>query len=348
MIKRLLIAVILVVLPSLAMADAASNRDFLLTKQGTFYAVESVFSEEVNVETKSTQILMLTVRDEEKTTTTIVPETLLGGTHTSPALAYDADSKSLFVFWERGINNRLTSDLVFCSYQDGKWSEATSIDSANYHRSHNIRIGVTRKVDQINEKNEHSTVSQLTVHAVWWEEAGRGEWARYAMLTIDNGLVSDIQIRDLSAFVDVSRDLPGPQDDDFNTEILKHPALFESSTHDTVDVVFGDLNSNNLHRVTVRPTLDLAHVASEGRLRVPIGVKDSGLGAPKFRSEANARISAISGGNEKLVLYAAGKDTVNYVTYSDGTWSPARALSVDNKVSSDAAVEVLRRMANAD
>jgi hypothetical protein len=342
--KRILLALALIVLPSLAMADTA-DRDMLLTAKGVLYTVESAFSEELAVQTLSPQVLVLTVRDEHSTTTTIVPETLLGGSHTNPALAFDAVSNTLFIFWQRGINNNMSSDLVFCSYQNGKWSEATSIDSASYHYSHNIRIGVTRKVDQIDENGVHTTMPELTVHAVWWEEAGHTQWARYAMLTIDDGLVSDIQIRDLSAFVDISRDVAGPSDAD--TEILRHPALFESPAHDAVDVVFGDLTSNNMHRITIKPTLDISHVASEGRLRIPVGVKDTGMGTPKFRNDSNAQIAAISGGRS-VVFYSAGKNALNYVTYTDGQWSPMRSIGLNEKVTLDAGVDALRKMVNAD
>jgi hypothetical protein len=333
MIKRFLVALVLLVAPSLAFADAA-NRAFLLTQDGTLFTVESAYTDELGIQSASTQVLVLTTRTDDKTSTALVPETLLGGQHTNPALAYDAASKSLFIFWQRATSNGLSS-------------EATSVDSATYHYSRNIQVAVTRKIDQIGEKGDRSSVAGLTVHAVWWEDTGRNEWARYAMLTIENGLLTDIQIADLSLFTNVSREVPGPRDAEFNNEVLRHPVLFESSSHDAVDAIFGDLLTNNMHRVTIKPTLYLKAGKDGGRLRVPIGVKDAGVGAPHFRTESNSRVSAISGDNDKLVLYATDKHGVNYVSFSDGTWSPARTLTVDDKISSEAAIEVLRRMVNA-
>jgi len=345
MIKRILVTLVLLAAPLFAAADTP-NRAFLLTNDGTLFTIESAYTDELGIQSSSTQVLVLTVRNDSNTSTAIVPETLLGGSHTNPALAYDAGSKSLFVFWQR--QNGMSSDLVFCSYENGKWSEATSVDSANYHYSHNIQIAVTRKVDQIDEKGNKSSINGLTVHAVWWEETGRNEWARYAMLSIENGLLTDIQIADLSLFTNVAKDVPGPSDKDFSNEILRHPSLFESNAHDMIDVIFGDLISNNMHRVTIKPTLYLKSGKDGGRLRVPIGVKDAGIGAPHFRTESTARVSAISGDNDKLVLYAPGKNGVSYVIYTDGAWSPARTLTVDDKISNEGAVEVLRRMANAE
>lgn len=342
MIKRILVALVLIAAPLLAAADTP-NRAFLLTHDGTLFTVESAYTDELGIQSPSTQVLVLTVRNDSKTSTAIVPETLLGGSHTNPALAYDAASKSLFIFWQR--QNGMESDLVFCSFENGNWSEATSVDSARYHDSHNIQIAVTRKIDQVDEKGNHTSINGLTVHAVWWEDTGRNQWARYAMLTIENGMLSDIQIADLSLFTNVAKDVDGPHDADFNSEILRHPSLFESNAYDTVDVVFGDLVSNNMHRVTIKPTLK---IGAEGRLRVPIGVKDADLGAPRFRTESTSRVSAISGEGDKLVLYTQGKTGVSYVIYTGGVWSPVRTLTVDDKISAEAAVEVLRRMANTE
>jgi len=346
MIKRFLVALVLLVAPTLAFADAA-NRAFLLTPDGTLFAVESAYTDELGIQSASTQVLVLTTRTDDKSASVVVPETLLGGSHTNPALAYDAASKSLFIFWQRATRNGMSSDLVFCSYEDGKWSEATSVDSATYHYSRNIQVAVTRKIDQIDEKGERSSVNGLTVHAVWWEDTGRNEWARYAMLTIENGVLSDIQVADLSLFTNVSREVPAPADADFNNEILRHPVLFESAARDAVDAIFGDLTTNNMHRVTIKPTLYLKAGKDGGRLRVPIGVKDGSVGAPRFRTESNSRVSALAGDGDKLVLFATGKTGVNYVGFSDGKWSPARTLTVDDKISSEAAIEVLRRMVNA-
>jgi hypothetical protein len=241
----------------------------------------------------------------------------------------------------------MSSDLVFCSY-NGKWSEATSVDSATYHYSHNIQVAVTRKIDVYDEYGVRTSANGLTVHAAWWEDTGRSEWARYAMLSIEDGVLTDTHVADLSLFTNVSHEVPGPRDADFNNEVLRHPVITESATHDSVDVVFGDLVTNNMHRVTIKPALYPKGGSDGGRLRVPIGVKDAGIGAPHFRTESNARLSALSGDNGKLVLYATGKNGLNYVTFANGAWSPAHVLPIDDKISSEAAIEVLRRMANAD
>ena len=350
MIKRFLFAFALAAMPLLAFADAP-NRALLLTNDGTLYAIESMSPESVGMQSPSGQVLVLTVRNDEKTTTSVVPETLLGGSHTNPALAYDSDTKTLFVLWQRMVAGGAASDLVFSSYNNGTWSEATSVDSARNHYSHNIQIAVTHRVDQIDEKGNHSSLKGLTVHVAWWEDRpslSLTPWARYAMLTIENGLLTDIQVADLSIFTDVQHDVAAPAAADFDDEVLRHPTVWESNTHDTVDVLFGDLTSKSMHRVTLKPTLVLKAGSDGGRLRVTVGVRDAGIGAPKFRSESDSRITAIAGDKDKVVLYSTTKNGVSYETYAEGAWSPQRTLAVDEKMSADAAVEVLRRMVNTE
>jgi len=340
MIKRILFAFVLLATPLLALADGGNNA-LLLTNDGTLYSVDSAFTDEMGIQSPAAQVLVLTVRNDQRSSTAIVPETLLGGSNSNPALAFDPASNSLFIFWQRALNNGMSSDLVFCAYSNGKWSEATSVNFAKYHYAHNIQIAVTRKIDQVDAKGDHASVNGLTVHAVWWEETGRTEWARYAILGIDNGVLTSSQIWDLTSFSDVSRETTGPTDKDFNDEILRHPVVFESSTHDTVDIIYGDTTTNNLHRLTVKPTIKLA--ASEGRLRIPVGVRDTSIGAPHFLAESTSQIHGMSGDNGRLVLYASSKTSVEYVINENG-WSPSHTLPVNDKISTEGAVDLLRRM----
>ena len=103
---------------------------------------------------------------------------------------------------------------------------------------------MTRSVqvpDNESDSRQHGRPPGLTVHVAWWDESAVGEGGRYAMLTIDKGVVTDIYRRDLSDFI--NRAYLKPFDlDDASKELLRHPVVFESPEHDTVDIVFGDLN----------------------------------------------------------------------------------------------------------
>jgi hypothetical protein len=70
--KRLLLVLVLVLLPSAVFAQsAAPDRDVLLTTSGTLFTVESELADSSHPE--ATQYLVLTAKSGQKVTRTIVP-----------------------------------------------------------------------------------------------------------------------------------------------------------------------------------------------------------------------------------------------------------------------------------
>jgi hypothetical protein len=337
MIKRLVLALALLVVPVVVSAQSV-DRDTLLTTKGTLFTVESVFADQApEVTTRATQFLTLSIQTGDKQTQINVPASLEEGVHTSPALAYDSDSDTLFVFWERGVNNRLSIELVFCSYHDGVWSEPVAIDSANYERSRNLRIGVTRKVLSENRDGK-VLIPELTVHAAWWNEAGSGESARYAMLTIGDGGVVATSVFPLADFGNTSVELSAASGQaTLNGDVLRQPVILENPGRETVDIIYGDMRTNSLRKVTLQPV-------ANGRLRVPVGRVER-IGTPKFLTEANGRVGAVSSGSS-LALYIKGKSALHYSLYTAGEWSDMHSINTNGKVTAEAAIDAVRRLVN--
>ena len=97
--KRLLPSLALLLLVAVsASASELRERDVLLTTDGIVYTVDAVHDASVK-EGRSPYYLTMTVQDGEKRTSAVVPGSLAGGAHSHPALAYDADSRTLFLFW---------------------------------------------------------------------------------------------------------------------------------------------------------------------------------------------------------------------------------------------------------
>lgn len=335
MIKRLLI-VVLMLLPLAAWADPV-DRDILLTQDGTVYTIESASAQDVpSLFTPSQRILMMTVQKGTTTTTIAVPASLNGGWHANPALAYDSDSNTIFIFWEAARNNGLASDLLVCSYQNGKWGFATALDSIDWDLRENLHIAITKKTEQMAADGTKTSIPEVTVHAVWWQQSGHGEWARYAMLTMDKGNVSSIQIQNLSDFLARAEN---PAANPTDNEILRHPVILESAAHDSVDVVFGDVAANTMHRLTLKPV-------ANGRLRIPIGVREGSVHAPIANVVSSTNVSAFAS-NDSLAFYFTTGQAMNYLLYKDGEWSPMRSIALNDKITRDTAVEALRRMASS-
>jgi len=182
------------------------------------------------------------------------------------------------------------------------------------------------------------------VHAVWWEETGAGEEARYALMSVESGNVTSFELHDLAEFTSPG-DTVFAVDANFNDQILKHPAILDASAPDSVDVLFGDLRTNAFNRVTIHPIAD-------GRIHIPIGAHPGGphFGAPaSFSAGWSGRVSTITSGRDgtKLILYNATPNKVSYLLYVDGACSPVKSLAVGEKLTTDGAVAAITRMANA-
>ena len=134
---------------------------------------------------------------------------------------------------------------------------------------------------------------------------------------------------------------PTETDPKFNAEILKHPALIDNGSANSIDVMFGDKNYAVFNRVTLKPILD-------SRIHIPVGARPGGprIAAPKsFTEPWTGRISTITSPRSgNLLMYNTSKDAVNYVMFSAGSWSSVKTVALSDKLTADAAVAALSRM----
>jgi hypothetical protein len=340
MIKRLLILLVALV-PLAAFADTA-DRDIVLTEDGTLFTVESTLAKDVQgLQTSSERVLTLTVQHgADPATTAVIPATVNGGWHVYPALAYDAPSKTLFVFWEAAYNTFQNTELDFVAYHDGTWNAAASLDSAQWAARQNFRIAITRTADQVNADGTTTTVPETTVHAVWWEDNGGAEWARYAMITVEKGAVTGIHVQDLGQFVNGGGFAPAASN--ASRELLRHPSVAETRTHDSVDVLFGDMNFVTIRRVNIRPTIQ------GGRLRVPVGRTGSNIPAPSANVMTSTPVDTLVNGDSVAMYYDDQKpNTIDYLLFTNGNWSSLRTLSLSDRLSHDSAVAALQKLITA-
>jgi len=348
--KRLLVSFALALFATAAFAQAA-DRDVLIASDGTVYTVSTqtpfMVTTEMPLTGKSTDavtVLDLAIQNGANVQHMVVPASTSSGYHSGGVLAYDADSKTLFVVWIH-MPNQMSSELLLASYRNGTWQPAISIDPQQYLYSANLKLGITRRVSQLQKDGSYADVPALILHALWWD-AGTGEEARYAMLPVENGAVSSaaVEVHSLEEFVSPGSDKLNPVDATFNAEILRHPAIVSSPLQSTVDVVFGDTKTNTIHGVTLHPIADV-------RIHVPGSVTGGGPGKPpislaappSFSANWNGPISVIEHG-DRLVFANAGNSALNYILYMDGAWTTVKSIPIDNTFSADAALAALDKM----
>jgi hypothetical protein len=329
--RKLLLSLCLLVLPLVA---SGQNREALLTPDGTLLTVSTRLTHADGSAAEGHLVLRSQRGDE--LTSQIIPATV-GGLHTDADMAYDAESQTLFVFWlnRTGVSSSI---LMFaCRDASGTWSEAKTFgEQFDYHS--NLRIAATRRMSE--EDGTLNPDPAISVHLVWWENNTDGEEsARYAMAPVENGQVGTLVHLDLASF---AVDTPGealPADSD--RSILEQPLLFTSPQQDSVLVVFGDREKEELHQVRVRPT----RVVSDGRLRVPVGRHERSNRAPSFRIAVSSRVEGIVG-DSRLALYTRDAGRLQYVILQDGAWSEAHSIALDEQITSSAAIDALRRLIN--
>jgi len=344
--KRLLVTLAVSLFSASAFAQVA-DRDVLVTPEGTVYTVEQQTPSD-SAGVAATSILELSIQSgSSEAQHVLVPDSLSRGFHSDGTLAYDASSKTLFVLWTH-MPNGGCSELLLASYREGKWQPAVSIDYRGNSSRRNLRLGITRRVSQLQKDGTYADAPALILHALWWDSNGRGEEARYAMLPIDNGSLAQdsVEIHSLEEFVG-DDDTVNTVDAKFNSEILQHPAIVSSPMQSSIDVVFGDTEKKSIHKVTLQPI-------AEVRIHIPVGIggghgggKPLNLIAPaSFTADWKGPITVIERGDRLVFANATGK-ALNYLTYSDGTWSDVKSITLSSKLTVETALAAVDKMVSS-
>ncbi|HXA15494.1 MAG TPA: hypothetical protein VN380_00765 [Thermoanaerobaculia bacterium] len=339
--KRLLVSFAFVLTAAAAFGQAA-DRDVVVTPDGTVYTVEAQ-TPPADSSMVAMQTLALTIQNGKDVSHLYVPDSMTSGFHFGGALAYDSDSSTLFVLWIH-TDDGYSTELLLTSFHGGKWEPAVSIDNDPYRRRSNLRLGITRRVSQLQTDGTFADVPALLLHAVWWEESGKSEAAHYALLTTEKGALSSIEIHSLEEFIAPADEAYNAVDPTFNKELLRHPAIVSPPMQSGVDVVFGDTKSNTIHTVTLRPIAD-------ARVHIPVGI-GGGNGGPKPRSlAAPPTFSADWKGSitvieraDRLVFANASETSLSYITYANGAWTSVKSIAIDSRFPAEAALAAIDKM----
>lgn len=341
--KRLLGSLALILSAATAFGQAV-DRDVVVAPDGTVYTLEAR-TPPPDSSMEASETLALTVRNGDNVSQLYVPESMSSGYHFGGTLAYDSDSNTLFVLWLHS-NDGYSSELLLASYRGDQWQPAVSIDTAPYRSRSNLRLGVTRRVSQLQSDGSYADVPALLLHAVWWQDSGKSEEARYALLTIEKGALTSIEPHSLEEFVTATDDTYNKVDPTFNKELLRHPAIVSSPMQSSVDVVFGDTHSNLIHEVTLHPIADI-------RIHIPIGIGADGPGSgpkprslaapPTFSADWKGPITVIERA-DRLVFANASETSLNYITYANGAWTSVKSIAIDVRFPAEAALAAIDKM----
>jgi len=205
----------------------------------------------------------------------------------------------------------------------------------------NLRIGVTRLIEEEQSDGTFVRRKSLLIHAIWWEQNSQGEIARYARLAPRNGRVETIEVYDLPDLLGLQRNLlPVGVSEEFDRELLRYPGIFESLMQDSVDVLFGDWDTNRIYRVELRPRV------SNGVLKPPIPRSRGDIGTPRFRMAPSEKVAVISApaDQRKFLYYFQNGSRVEYLVHSANGWSDMRTITLTDGLTFDEALTALRQL----
>lgn len=341
--KRFLLAAVLTLT---ATGAFARGEDVLITPDGTVFKVEEAMPSSIAKIEASSFLALSIQRGNDDPQYIAVPDSLKAGYNSNGTLAYDADTQTLFVLWVHAPN-AMSSELWLAAYRNGVWQPAIAIDNQAYRIRTNLQLGVTRRISKQQKDGSYADAPALLLHALWWEESGTDEQARYALLTVEKGVASVADIHSLEEFVSDDSDATANGNDTaFNKDLLRHPAIVSSPSQSSVDVVFGDTKTNTIHTARFTPV-------AESRIHIPVGIGGGnpgggrGIRGPRSISgDWTGSVTVLAHG-DNLVFANQTASGISYVMYSDGKWSDVKTIATGLRLSNDAAMAAIGKMLTA-
>ncbi|MBW3564940.1 MAG: hypothetical protein KY459_09470 [Acidobacteria bacterium] len=338
--RRLALIAIVIGLVGWSLPSFGGLRDNVaVTPEGVVYSVDLEIVDPDSIPVKT--ILNLTTQKGAEVTVEPIPATLDGSLHVLPAIAWDYETDTVFVFW-LNIRSLVSTELLFTSKSSEGWSEATSIEGGVFHYRENLRITTTHSTTVFDEDgNPGEQVPGLRVHAVWWDDDGSRSEAHYAQLTILDGAVAAIET---AALIDIvppqSESFLG--DENLSSHALRHPSVQTAPDGASVRIVFGD------HTAQALRTIDIIPVAN-GVLTIPIGVRPAPdlpdmIPAPLFSANYSIRSDFIFGsGPNDIIAWTLDPDgtLIRFRRWNGESWSSESILHLNERFTADIAIEGL-------
>ena len=160
---------------------------------------------------------------------------------------------------------------------------------------------------------------------------------------LENGVVKSKSVFNLNEFVGEHRastaaELP----EDYNRELFRHPAIFEQPTHDSVELIFADWDTNRFEKIGIRP------IIAQGYMKPPVGFWRGEIpAAPEFRTVVESRVTVLPGAgldDSNLLFYFRNGGGYKYMIVKNGAWSELKTIAFNEKVTSDMALEAMRKL----
>lgn len=258
-------------------------------------------------------------------------------------MAFDNRSHTVVVAWQE--NDKDLSRIQLATYRQGTWFGPVALTGLDGVSAANPSLLVHTAVTQLEDE---TTVVTTFIHLAWWAGAidGDGEgYAMYAAIRLeDDGVpavdeIDPVALRTLLPFGIVC----GMQD---NNGSLAHPKLFTDPQTGDPHALFVDTTDCMFEIVRLHeelPAQDDDTITDQRRGHVVVfGVRKDISIPPGLRLRGT---QFVVGHNLSVVGYWDGEGGIDYIGMDDAGWSEVKNLRVDDTLSHEDAVGLIRQLA---
>jgi hypothetical protein len=283
------------------------------------------------------------------------PIALSGTTDTQIQVAADDLTGKVTVVWQRNWAAQ-ASEIMMAVWQNGAWERIDHLSQDLAANPRNPVIKLTQVATSVpdpaapDDPNKATLVQDSFLHVVWWEgtDTSHGTYA-LLRLTAGPGDADALIEKNLDEFTQIglSCDAPVP------AAVLEHPLFADQTADDHTLLLFGSQRLCLLQLLQVSFVLDPSPATTttgggmtattQRRRQMPIFGLTKVFPMTQELSMDGTRV--ILGSNLNPVAYRVVGPIIQYVTYSDQGWSPARTLAVANGLTLDQAIPLVENLA---
>jgi hypothetical protein len=280
------------------------------------------------------------------------PVSIPGENDTNIQVAADDLSGKVTVVWQRNWTP-VASEIMLAVWNGGTWErvEHLSQDLTANPRNPSIRLtSVATTTQEPSESGgETESVQDSFVHVAWWEGTTQGH-GMYALLelTADPGDSESVTEQNLESYATIGLACSQP----VPSTVLEHPVFASADASNHAQLVFGSQNLCIFQVLEIHFTVDTsvapaaagAPAIAQRRRHTPIFGVSAAFPLSSDMNMDGTRV--ILGTTFNPVAYrVADGGTVQYVTFSNGAWSPVRTLTVSTTLTMDQAIPLVENLA---
>lgn len=324
--KALLIAVLLV-----GTAAAAAAGDMVLTRTGELYRVAP-----------SDDGLVVSHRFTDGTVDEfLIPQTS-GVATSSLQVGVDEHTGAIFVAWQQGEGRESSVELAWLA--DQWWMGPYSIAGRDGTTAENPQLMIDRFETTIDDDGDTVEFSATFAHLVWWGytdnvDDGSAYLASFSLDEnggIDIGELEPIALSDLLPYGIGCEGIP-------EAEGLAHPKIFSDPQSGFPHIFATDFPNCVFQILRLMYEIEEDWVGDTKRRRaITVWRNEAMIAANPDIVLSNAKVEV--GHNLDVVMYWDAGDTVAYVQLDENGIPPVQSLPVDDGLSREQAVEIIRAL----